>query len=97
MGTIKKQIDAVVYGFVQGVSFRYYTQREANRLGVVGWAANQPDGTVRVAAQGTEAELNKLLEFLHRGSPFARVERVKVAWTEPAEQFTGFHIRYYSS
>ncbi len=96
MGKIRQQIDATVHGFVQGVSFRYYTQREANRLGVVGWVANQTNGTVRVVAQGTEAELNRLLQFLHRGSPLARVEQVKVSWEEPTEKFTGFQVRYRS-
>lgn len=90
----KKQMDATVYGFVQGVSFRYYTQREANRIGVSGWVANQTNGTVRVVAQGSESALSQLLKFLHRGSPMARVEQVKVGWEEPTEQFSGFHIRY---
>ncbi|KAA3665442.1 MAG: acylphosphatase [Chloroflexi bacterium] len=95
MGKTKQQIDATVYGFVQGVSFRYYTQREAIRLGVVGWVANQANGTVRVVAQGTELQLNRLLQFLHKGSPIARVEQVKVAWGEPTKNFTGFNVRYH--
>lgn len=94
MGKTRQQIDATVHGFVQGVSFRYHTQREANRLGVVGWVANRADGTVRVVAQGTEAELNRLLQFLHRGSPISRVTQVKVGWEEPSAKFTGFEIRY---
>ena len=94
MGKTKQQIDATVYGFVQGVSFRYYTQREAVRLGVVGWVANQANGTVRVVAQGTEDQLNRLLQFLHKGSPIARVEQVKVSWEEPTEKFTGFNVKY---
>lgn len=92
-----QQIDATVYGFVQGVSFRYYTQREANRLGVVGWVANRVNGTVRVVAQGSEKQLNQMLQFLHKGSPLARVEQVKVDWEEPTETFTGFNVRYHSS
>lgn len=89
-----KQFDATVYGFVQGVSFRFYTQREAVRLGVRGWVANQTDGTVRVVAQGSESALNQMIAFLHRGPSIARVEQVKVGWEVVAEQFSGFHIRY---
>ncbi len=96
MGKMIQQLDATVHGFVQGVSFRYYTQREANRLGLVGWVANQANGTVRVVAQGPEADLNRLLQFLHRGSPLARVEQVKVDWEEPTEKFSGFQVRYRS-
>ena len=71
-----KQLEATIYGRVQGVSFRYYTQREAERLGIVGWVANQYDGTVKVIAVGSESVLQQLKLFLHRGSPMAYVELV---------------------
>ena len=61
-----KQLEAIVYGRVQGVSFRYYTRLEAQRLGVTGWVANQRNGTVRVVAQGQEAAVSAFIEFLHR-------------------------------
>ena len=35
---------AWVYGSVQGVGFRYSTQREALQLGVTGYARNLDDG-----------------------------------------------------
>jgi len=91
----KLQIDATVFGFVQGVSFRYYTQREAIRLGVRGWVANQKNGTVRVVAQGSESALNQFVKFLHQGSPMAEVEQVEVKWVPLTEQPSShFHIRY---
>ncbi|HCB50358.1 MAG TPA: acylphosphatase, partial [Chloroflexi bacterium] len=39
-----KRVEATVQGYVQGVSFRYYTQREALRLGLTGWVRNESDG-----------------------------------------------------
>ncbi|MGB4872000.1 MAG: acylphosphatase, partial [Candidatus Promineifilaceae bacterium] len=88
-----KRMEAVVYGRVQGVSFRYFTEREANRLQLSGWVANQFDGTVRVVAEGSEMQLDKLIRFLHRGSPSAWVERVTIDWTEATREFTGFKVR----
>ncbi|MBP6469375.1 MAG: acylphosphatase [Chloroflexi bacterium] len=88
-----KRMEAVVYGRVQGVSFRYFTEREANRLQLSGWVANQFDGTVRVVAEGPEAQLDKLINFLHRGSPSAWVERVAIDWTEATGEFMGFKVR----
>ncbi|HKI60293.1 MAG TPA: acylphosphatase, partial [Mariprofundaceae bacterium] len=35
-----------IEGRVQGVSFRYYTLQEANRLGIDGWVRNCEDGSV---------------------------------------------------
>ena len=87
------QLTAIVHGYVQGVSFRYYTHRTANRLGVTGWVANQLDGTVKVVAEGDEAILQMLLDFLREGSPAARVQRVDVSWAEAAKAFPNFSVR----
>ena len=88
-----KQLTAIVHGYVQGVSFRYYTHRTANRLGVTGWVANQLDGTVKVVAEGDEAILQVLLDFLQEGSPAARVQRVDVSWAEATKAFPNFSVR----
>ncbi|HBQ65879.1 MAG TPA: acylphosphatase, partial [Leclercia adecarboxylata] len=39
---------AWVHGTVQGVGFRYSTQREATELGLTGYARNMDDGSVEV-------------------------------------------------
>ena len=49
---MKKRLEAIVYGYVQGVYFRYYTKREAENLGLTGWVANRSDGAVQVVAEG---------------------------------------------
>jgi len=82
-------VRVVVSGEVQGVGFRDAAQREANRLGVMGWVRNGEDGGVNVHAEGPEGAVEELLSFLGEGPPLARVsevavERVKV---EGHEQF----------
>ena len=67
----------VVSGRVQGVGFRAATRREAQRLGLDGHAVNLPDGRVEVLAQGAARSLEALAEWLQRGPPLARVERVE--------------------
>jgi len=89
-----KQLTAIVYGYVQGVSFRYFTQRTANRLGLTGWVANRRDGTVQVVAEGSEADLQAFLTFLHKGSPAAHVQRVDETWTEAEGAFQNFSVRF---
>jgi acylphosphatase len=88
------RIHAHVYGRVQGVNFRYYTQREAIAQGLSGWVTNRFDGSVEVVAEGKKPALHKLLLFLHRGSPSARVDRVKVDWVEATGEFDRFRVRY---
>ncbi|WP_420627561.1 acylphosphatase [Candidatus Leptofilum sp.] len=89
-----KQVTAVVHGYVQGVSFRYYTHRTANRLGLTGWVANQRDRTVKVVAEGDEAALHQLVAFLHEGSPAASVQRVDVKWADATGEFSRFSVKY---
>jgi acylphosphatase len=88
------RLHARVYGRVQGVNFRYYTQREATVLGLTGWVANRFDGSVELVAEGERADLAKLLTFLHRGSPSARVDRVEAKWGETSGAFDRFRVRY---
>ena len=89
-----KQLTAIVHGYVQGVSFRYYTHRAANRLGLTGWVANQRNGTVKVVAEGDEAVLQEFLNFLHKGSPAASVARVEETWANADGAFQNFSVRY---
>ena len=90
----QKQLTAIVHGYVQGVSFRYYTQRAANRLGLTGWVANRRDGTVKAVVEGDEAALRQFLAFLHQGSPAARVARVEETWAEAEGDYQNFSVRF---
>ncbi len=87
------RLEAVVHGFVQGVSFRYYTVREAARLDVTGWVRNRWDGTVEVVAEGDRSRLEELLAWLEHGPSAAEVERVDARWAEPAGEFSRFEVR----
>ncbi len=88
------RLQARVYGRVQGVNFRYYTQREANALGLTGWVANRFDGSVEVVAEGDKTALQRFLGFLHRGPTSARVDRVESEWGKAAGEFHRFRVRY---
>jgi acylphosphatase len=63
-------------------------------LGLKGWVRNEADGSVRVTAVGPEADLKRLVEFLHRGSPGALVSRVEVNWAEAGREYGGFEVRW---
>ena len=91
---MNKRLEATVYGRVQGVNFRYYAEQEARRLRLTGWVANQSDGSVRVVAEGPQADLERLVAFLHIGPPAAAVDEVTLAWSEAAGGFTHFSVRW---
>jgi len=89
---VRQRLTATVHGVVQGVFFRQAAQREAVRLGLVGMIRNQPDGTVRVVAEGDAQAMEDLLRWLQRGPERAVVERVDVEWQEPRNGFSGFRV-----
>jgi acylphosphatase len=88
-----KRLEATIYGRVQGVSFRYYTRREAQKLGLSGWVANQPDGAVRVVAEGDDTALQQFVAYLHQGPAMAHVTQVDMVWAEATQEFSQFSIR----
>jgi acylphosphatase len=82
----------VVQGRVQGVGYRYYVLRQADALGVSGFARNRADGSVEVVAEGSDAALADLEARLREGPAFAEVagvEREAVA----ERGSSGFHVR----
>lgn len=66
----------IIRGRVQGVGFRWFVGREAERLGLGGFARNLADGSVEVVSQGPEAALDALERSLSRGPTAARVDAV---------------------
>lgn len=83
-----------VHGRVQGVGFRYYTRREARRIGVTGWVRNEADGTVLVHAEGTREQLQRMESFLREGAPAARVVSLDVRALPPTGAYSSFSVDF---
>jgi acylphosphatase len=86
-------LEAVVRGRVQGVGFRYFVLELATGLGLVGWVANDPDGSVRCVAEGRRADLETLLAALNIGPLGGRVNDVEATWGPPRGLFERFTVR----
>ncbi len=87
-----KACRCIVGGRVQGVGFRYFTLRAADRLGVRGWVRNLPGGEVEIVAEGEPDRLESFLDEVRRGPSFGRVTTLEAAPAEPAG-FGDFQIR----
>lgn len=83
----------LVSGQVQGVCFRAFTRDEASSLKLSGWVRNLPDGRVELVAEGPREDVDALIAWSHRGSPYGRVDDVEVAWDEARGEPEGFRIR----
>ena len=86
------RLRVLVSGRVQGVGFRYFTQRTAAELGLTGWVRNLRDGRVEAVAEGERANLEQLLAAIRRGPPSSRVADTQVAWSEASDAMAGFRI-----
>jgi acylphosphatase len=87
------RLEAVVRGRVQGVGFRYHIVREARRLGVSGWVANERDGSVRTVAEGPADALDRMEHLLRTGPPGSFVDGVSVVRMPGTGLFDGFVVR----
>jgi acylphosphatase len=80
-------------GRVQGVGFRYFTQRVAAQHGISGWVRNTPDGRVEIEA---EADADAMRQFENRisvGPPGARVDHVDTTELSAGPDRSEFLIR----
>jgi acylphosphatase len=94
--TTDKITRAHVYisGRVQGVSFRWHTQRMAQRLELAGWVKNLWDGRVEAVFEGPEDTVRQAVAWCHHGERPARVDDVKIKYEEPTGKFSGFRITW---
>lgn len=83
---------AVAHGRVQGVFFRAHVHEEAQRRGVSGWAANRPDGSVEIHAEGPADAVEAVLAAARSGPRGAEVTGFDVVDVEP-EGCSGFARR----
>jgi acylphosphatase len=81
-----------VTGRVQNVTYRDSTRQETERLGVVGWVRNLPDGAVEAELEGPEQHVDDLLRWMHDGPLLARVDAVRVD-VVPPEGDGAFRVR----
>ena len=82
-------VRCLVSGRVQGVFYRANTRRQAESLGIAGWARNLSDGRVEVLACGEPDAVARLKEWLWSGPPHAEVTGVECE-SMPVRDFDGF-------
>ena len=88
-------VQVTVYGYVQGVFFRVYTEQQARKLGLTGYVRNLPaEEAVAVKAEGKRDRLETLISYLRMGPPTAKVTKVVTKWSEYTGSYSGFSIRH---
>jgi len=89
-----REIECHVYGKVQGVNYRIFAKKKADKFGVFGYISNCEDGSVEVVAQGEEEALREFERVVCEGPTFAEVNSCEVMWQDRLQDaFTEFEIR----
>lgn len=66
----------IISGLVQGVGYRYFAYKAAEKYGIVGYAKNLYDGTVEIIAEGDVDKLQLFKSDLMQGPSRSRVEKI---------------------
>lgn len=82
----------LISGLVQGVGYRYFTQRSAAKHQVKGYVRNLPDGTVETWAQGPERNVNEFRDDLVAGPRYSRVEHIEELVVDADAAYGTFRI-----
>jgi acylphosphatase len=90
---VRKQFRVV--GRVQGVGFRYFTQRQATRLGMVGFVRNLSNGDVEIDVAGSVSDMQTFLVLIQKGPSGARVQEVTEQILPVQNLSESFEIRHF--
>ena len=80
---MKKAAIIKVYGRVQGVGFRFYTNKKAAELNISGFVQNKTDGSVYIEAQGNELDLQTFTDWVKIGTQWSIVNKVEIQHVPP--------------
>lgn len=88
-----QRYDVKFTGRVQGVFFRATARDLARNHTIAGWVRNEPDGSVRLVAEGETAELDRFIAAL-QSAKRENITETRITKSDPTGEFTGFGIRH---
>lgn len=81
--------DFEIFGTVQGVFFRKYTQQQATKLNLVGWVKNAASGTVQGHMEGRKEDVDQMKTWLRTtGSPKSKITKANFANEKTVTELT---------
>ena len=83
----------IIKGRVQGVGYRANVRRLANKLRLEGFVRNLRNGDVELLVEGSEEDVDRVIQWCHRGPTRAFVSNIRVEKSEATREFMGFAVR----
>ena len=82
----------IISGIVQGVGFRFFTQRSAARHQILGYVKNLEDGRVESLAEGDENSVENFKHDISAGPTYSKVEEIEEIVLEPSNLYSSFRV-----
>jgi acylphosphatase len=89
-----KRLCVFFVGSVQGVGFRFTTERIAKHFKVMGFVKNLTDGRVELVAEGDERDLKNFLTAIHESELGSYIRQSDVSWEPGRGEFKHFGTKY---
>lgn len=89
---MKEAVRVVYSGKVQGVGFRYSTERLASHFDVYGYVKNLADGSVELIAEGEKKILVDFLQAILDGPMKRNIKNAQIVWTSATNHYSLFGI-----
>jgi acylphosphatase len=88
------EVHVFAEGRVQGVGYRDFVRRSADRFKVSGWVRNRRDGSVEACLRGPRGSVEAVVADMRRGPRFAEVANIRLeAGRRNQCETEGFTIR----
>ena len=81
-----------IYGEVQGTGFRSWSEEQAQKFSLSGWARKASDGSIEIFAQGEKEKINDFVSSCWDGPNMAFIDEVLVKDTNPDDSIDSFEI-----
>ncbi len=90
----KRRVRVRIRGMVQGVCFRAFARDAAIKEEVTGWVRNLWDGSVEALFEGDAGDVERMIAWCHKGSPYGFVDQVEVKEEVYEGSFDRFEVTY---
>ena len=90
---MRKTVQMLYEGRVQGVGFRYTARRVASGFDVCGYVSNLPDGRVELVASGESDEVDDFLAAIRESELAGHIDGESSAEIGSPAGLRGFEIR----
>ena len=90
----KVGVHLTIEGRVQGVGFRYFSQRAAISSNLTGFVRNLSDGNVEIVLEGENQNINHFINSIRHDHPYARVLNINQNELPFTGNFESFQIKY---